>query len=42
MLRALFALEIFTFCRDILIMYKYGFTRKLRLTSKFMTSQTEQ
>ena len=38
MLKSLFVLEYF--CLDYLVTWKNGLTRKLRLISKFMTSQT--
>ena len=39
-LKALFVLKIFNFfCLDFLVMYKNGLIKKIRLTSKFMTSQ---
>ena len=42
MLKALFVLEIFTFCQDFFGHVKNGFLRKLRLISKFMISETGQ
>ena len=41
-LKALFVLKIFKFCLDILVIYKSGLIRKVRLISKFMTSQAGQ
>ena len=39
-LKALFVLKIFTFCYKISVMYEKRLIRKIRLTSKFMPSQT--
>ena len=38
-LEALFVLKIFKFCIDILVMWKNGLIRNVRLTSNSMTSQ---
>ena len=38
-IKALFVIKMLKFCLDLLIMYKKGLIRKIRLTSKFMTSQ---
>ena len=40
MIKAIFVREILTFWLDFLGMYKNCLIRKLRLISKFMTSQT--
>ena len=39
-LKALFVLEIFNFCLEFLDKYKNGLIRKVRLISKFITSQS--
>ena len=41
-LKSLFVLKIFKFCLDFLVMWKNGLIRKIRLISKFMTSQPEK